>query len=89
MEKVTLKIDLEEQNLKLELKVNRKLIDSFETPINRDLDQQLIEGLDKLFKRNRLSRLSLETVETGRNIDKNSTYHRIIIAFKKGLLSTK
>lgn len=86
---MTLFINVIENHLLLELKVNRKLIDDFEGTIDKDLDRQLLEGLDKIFKRNRLDKLALKTVEISRNIDQNSTFYRIILAFKKGLLSTK
>lgn len=82
-------IDIQEWNLKLLVKDDKKIVGELVLPIERNLDSQLINGLDKLFKRNRLSKLHLRSVEIAGEIDQNSTYYRIILAFKKGLLSTK
>lgn len=89
MPKYTLFINIEGQNLELSLVDNSKMVGELVLPIERNIDSQLINGLDKLFKRNKLNKLHLKSVEIGRNFDKNSTYYRITLAFKKGLLSTK
>ncbi len=89
MYKYSLLIDIQGQNLKLLVTDKKKIVGEIILPIERNLDSQLINGLDKLFKRNRLSKLHLESVEIAGEIDRNSTYYRIILAFKKGLLSTK
>lgn len=85
---MVLHIALQGSNLKLSLHTGKRVIDELILPIDRNLDTQLITGLDKLFRRNRLDRLSLKAVEIGGNIDKNSSSYRIILAFKKGLLAT-
>ncbi len=82
-------IYIQEQGLQLLVKDDRRVMGEITLPIERNIDSQLINGLDKLFKRNRLSKLHLKSVEIAGEIDRNSTYYRIILAFKKGLLSTK
>lgn len=85
MKNIVLKLDIKNSQLQLLLMTGRVLIDRLELAINRNMDYQLMAGLDKLFKKNRLGIDSLKKVEISSNVDKTSSYWRIMVAFRKGL----
>ena len=82
---MTLHIDINDPKLTISLKLNRKVVDTLSVRVDRDLDSKLIPALDKLFKRNKMNKLSLKNVQIAGQVDKNSSYYRILSAFKKGL----
>ncbi len=82
---MTIFLDINDNQLTMRLKKGKAIVDELVLAFQRDLDRQLISGLDKLFKRNRLDKLSLDSVEIASNIDKKSSFYRILLVFKKGL----
>ena len=83
MDKIILNIRIDKNSTKFELRLNvaGELLDMEEIASVGHLDQTLIEGVDKILKRNRIDPMSLSAVRTVGRIDKNSSSHKIIAAF--------
>lgn len=65
----------------LRLKRSRVCIDTLTFDFDANLDSVLISAVDKILKRNKIETLSLKTVKIGGNIDKNSSAHKVALAF--------
>jgi hypothetical protein len=85
MDKIVLIIKAYRDSNKIDLRIDAdgKLLDVAEIKPVGHLDNTLIEGVDKLLKRNRIDPISLSAVRAVGSIDKNSSSHKIIAAFLK------
>ena len=81
-----LEIIFEKHNqVSLIIKNGPKTIDRVGFQFNRNLEQVLISGLDKILNKNRMALLSLKRVRIGGEIDKNGLSYQIAQSFKKAL----
>ena len=83
---VTLEIRFEQHNrVSLLVKNNTKVIDQADFSFERNLEQVLIAGLDKILNKNKMSLLSLKRVRITGKVRKDSLSYQIAQAFKKAL----
>ena len=84
------------QNLKLQLKIQnfdahiylkgkRGIVDHEDLTISRNLDTLLIRAIDKILSRNRISRLSLRTLEIPAKLKDGAVSNMILKTTKVGL----
>ena len=72
-------------NLKIQFKEGRKLIDHEDLTISHNLDTLLIRAIDKILSRNRISRLSLITLEIRAKLKDGAVSNMILRTAKAGL----
>jgi hypothetical protein len=82
---LSIKIDNNLKEITASLKDGRRVLDSIKIGAGKDLDYLLIASIDKLFKRNRINPTMLNSVSVVGHIDKNSSSHKIILAFVQAL----
>jgi len=80
---LTIKVYKNSTKIGLCLDVSGRVLDRVEIIPIGHLDHTLIEGVDKLLKKNRINPISLSVVRSVGRIDKNSSSHKIIAAFLK------
>ena len=72
-------------NLKIQFKEGRKLINHEDLTISHNLDTLLIRAIDKILSRNRISRLSLITLEIPAKLKDGAVSNMILRTAKAGL----
>ena len=82
---LTIKLEKDSKNVGLILKKGRFLLDNAQVLIDRHFDHFLIEGVDKLLKRNRINPMALNRVVLSGHIDKNSSSHKMATAFLQAI----
>ena len=82
---LTIKLEKDSKNVGLILKKGRFLLDNAQVLIDRHFDHFLIEGVDKLLKRNRINPMALNQVVLSGHIDKNSSSHKMATAFLRAI----
>lgn len=83
---MVLEVFFESHNkVSLILKNGPKVIDQADFEFNRNLEQVLIAGLDKILNKNKMSLLSLKRVRIAGKIKKDSLSYQIAQVFKKAL----
>ena len=82
---LTIKLEKDSQTVGLILKKGRFLLDNAQVLIDRHFDHFLIEGVDKLLKRNRINPMALNRVVLSGHIDKNSSSHKMATAFLQAI----
>jgi len=81
-----LEIFFENNNLvSLIFKEGSKIVDRADFEFNRNLEQILISGLDKILNKNRMSLSSLKRVRIAGKVRKDGLSYQIAQAFKKAL----
>jgi hypothetical protein len=82
---LTIKLEKDSKNVDLILKRGVSLLDRSQVLIDRHFDHFLIEGVDKLLKRNRINPMALNRVVLSGHIDKNSSSHKMATAFLQAI----
>ncbi len=83
-----LKIIIQQEDGILELKNAKKNIDSQIFLHSRNIDNQLIIAIDKIFKRNTIDLMSLTScLVYSSGLNKDKTSNKMVHAFSKGLMS--
>lgn len=77
------------KNIDLSLIRDGSLLGAMKIEIGKRFDHCLIDGIDKLLKRNRIKPLSLNRVELVGHIDKNSSSHKMATAFLRAINVSK
>ena len=87
MDKIILTIKLGENSKDIVLILRRggSLLDKAQISVDRHFDHFLIEGVDKLLKRNRINPMALNQVVLSGHIDKNSSSHKMATAFLQAI----
>lgn len=68
---------------------NEEQMDAVDFSFDSDLDTLLIENVDKILKRNRITTSSLSEVKVGGDVDPNSSAYKIAQTFAVALKSFK
>ena len=82
---LTIKLTKDSKDVDLILKRGGSLLDKSQVLIDRHFDHFLIEGVDKLLKRNRINPMALNQVVLSGHIDKNSSSHKMATAFLRAI----
>ncbi|HAU07399.1 MAG: hypothetical protein UW46_C0005G0005 [Candidatus Yanofskybacteria bacterium GW2011_GWF1_44_227] len=69
------------------LKEESGTVDFVEIVADHKFDHVLIGAVDKFLKKNKINPLSLKEVKVGGHIDKNSSSHKMVLAFVSALNS--
>lgn len=79
---VTLHIDQPEPGVvQIILRVGADVVAQEDVAYHGPVDNLLLTAVDNLFKRHRVDRFALKSVELGQGIDKNSSLYRIVTSF--------
>lgn len=84
MKKLSLQI-IDQNNLQIQLKARRRVIDYEPLTISQNLDNMLIVAIDKLLARNRMNRLSLKSFKILGKIRPEAVSGMIIKTIKTAL----
>lgn len=77
---MSVEIDLYPEKFILNLWRNGALADHLEMCYKRNLAEKLLEGIDKILKRNKIEKIDLKSIELLKKPDKNRTSDRIALS---------
>jgi len=66
------------KQIRLELEQDEGRVEAVDFSFDRNLDTLLIENIDKILKRNRITALSLGAVKVAGAVDPNSSAYKIV-----------
>ncbi len=74
------------QSGKIMLKKGERTIDQAGFCLERNLEEVLIQSIDKIFERNKMNLFTLKTVELSGKLDRQGLAYQLASAFKKALI---